>query len=93
MGLNMKNEDVANTSNDIYEKLTSENIEVLYDDRVDAQAGYKFKEADLLGMPIQVIVGNKKLKEGKVELKFRATGERMDVELDKIIDKVKELLS
>ena len=93
MGLNMKNEDVAKTSDSIYEKLTSENIEVLFDDRIDAQAGYKFKEADLLGMPVQVIVGNKKLNENKVELKLRATGERIDVELDKITDKVKELIS
>ncbi|MCH7827335.1 MAG: proline--tRNA ligase [Bacteroidetes bacterium] len=92
MGLNMKNEDVANTSDSIYEKLISENIEVLYDDRIDAQAGYKFKEADLLGMPIQVIVGNKKLNENKVELKLRATGERMDVDIDELISKVQELL-
>ncbi len=92
MGLNMKNEDVAKTAESVYEKLTSENIEVLFDDRIDAQAGYKFKEADLLGMPVQVIVGNKKLKEGKVELKFRATGERLDVEVDKLFEKVKELI-
>ncbi|PJA98408.1 MAG: proline--tRNA ligase, partial [Ignavibacteriales bacterium CG_4_9_14_3_um_filter_30_11] len=64
-------------------------IEVLFDDRTDAQAGYKFKEADLLGMPVQVIVGNKKLAEGKVELKIRATGERMDVKIDQLIEKVK----
>jgi len=92
MGLNMKNEDVAKTSESIYEKLTSENIEVLFDDRIDAQAGYKFKEADLLGMPVQVIVGNKKLKENKVELKLRATGERIDVSTDELISKVPELL-
>lgn len=92
MGLNMKNEDVVKTADSIYEKLTSENIEVLYDDRIDAQAGYKFKEADLLGMPIQVIVGNKKLNENKVELKLRATGERLDVELGSVIEKVKEFI-
>ncbi|MCH8942324.1 MAG: proline--tRNA ligase [Bacteroidetes bacterium] len=92
MGLNMKNENVVKTADSIYEKLTSENIEVLYDDRIDAQAGYKFKEADLLGMPIQVIVGNKKLNENKVELKLRATGERLDVELGSVIEKVKEFI-
>ena len=92
MGLNMKNEDVAKTADSIYEKLISENIEVLFDYRIDAQAGYKFKEADLLGMPIQVIVGNKKLNENKVELKLRATGERLDVELGSVIEKVKEFI-
>ena len=92
MGLNMKNNDVIKASESIFENLNKEKIEVLFDDRVDAQAGYKFKEADLLGMPLQVIVGNKKLAEGKVELKVRSTGERMDVEIDKLIEKVKELV-
>ena len=92
MGLNMKNEDVAKASEKIYKNLTDENIEVLFDNRADFQAGYKFKEADLLGMPIQVIVGNKKLAEGKVEIKLRAKGERMDVKLDNLIGKVKQLI-
>ena len=92
MGLNMKNDDVVKTSESIYEKLTADKIEVLFDDRTDAQAGYKFKEADLLGMPLQIIVGNKKLAEGKIELKIRSTGERMDVEIDNMFEKVKELV-
>lgn len=92
MGLNMKNDDVVKASESIYENLAKEKIEVLFDDRTDAQAGYKFKEADLLGMPFQVIVGNKKLAEGKVEVKIRATGERMDVELDELVSKVQELV-
>ena len=92
IGLNMKNDDVVKTSESIYEKLTADKIEVLFDDRTDAQAGYKFKEADLLGMPLQIIVGNKKLAEGKIDLKIRSTGERMDVEIDNMFEKVKELV-
>lgn len=92
MGLNMKKEEVVSASENIYSDLIQNGIEVLFDDRTDAQAGFKFKDADLLGMPIQVIVGDKKLKEGKVEVKLRESGERFDVEINDLINKVKSLL-
>lgn len=92
MGLNMKKEEVVKASEALYKELTSAGIEVLFDDRADAQAGFKFKDADLLGMPVQVIVGDKKLKENKVEVKIRKTGERFDVNIGEVIPKVQELL-
>lgn len=92
IGLNMKKIDVVNTADKIYDDLYNDGIEVLYDER-DAQAGFKFNDADLLGMPIQVIVGDRKLKENKVEVKIRKTGERFDVPVDDdLIKKIKELL-
>ena len=92
MGLNMKKEEVVKICNKFYDEMNAKGIEVLYDDRVDAQAGFKFKDADLLGMPIQVIVGDKKLKENKVEVKIRKSGERFDVSVDELIGKIQELL-
>ncbi len=92
VALNMKKEDVVNTAETVYSKLKEEGFEVLYDDR-EAQAGFKFNDADLLGMPLQIVVGEKKLKENKVELKVRKTGERFDVDLENLYDKVKELLN
>jgi prolyl-tRNA synthetase len=92
MGLNLKKEEVVKASEKIYNEMIAKGIEVLFDDRVDAQAGFKFKDADLLGMPVQVIVGDKKLKENKVEVKIRKTGERFDVNVDELISKVQELL-
>ena len=92
MGLNLKKDEVVQASEKIYKEMTAEGIEVLFDDRIDAQAGFKFKDADLLGMPIQVIVGDKKLKENKVEVKIRKTGERFDVNIEEVIPKVQELL-
>ena len=92
MGLNMKKEEVVKICNKFYDEMNAKGIEVLYDDRVDAQAGFKFKDADLLGIPIQVIVGDKKLKENKVEVKRRKSGERFDVSVDELIAKVQELL-
>ncbi len=91
IALNLKKELVANTTEKIYSELKSNNLEVLYDDR-DAAAGFKFNDADLLGLPIQVVIGEKKLKDNKCEVKVRKTGERFDVELSELNDKIKELL-
>jgi len=91
LGLNMKKELVVEASDKIYDKLTSSGFEVLFDDRSNVQAGFKFNDADLLGMPVQVIVGDKKLKEKKVEVKIRRTGERFDVELGDLVEKIKEI--
>jgi len=92
MGLNMKKELVVEASNKIYGELTNNGFEVLFDDRSNVQAGFKFNDADLLGMPVQVIVGDKKLKENKVEVKIRRTGERFDVELSTLVKKIKEII-
>lgn len=92
IGLNMKNKDVSEAADKIYNELMQKNIEVLFDDRTDAQAGVKFKDADLIGIPLQVIIGEKKLKENKAELKIRKTGERTDVEINSLSQKITELL-
>jgi prolyl-tRNA synthetase len=91
LGLNMKKAEVAETCEKIYSDLTAQGYEVLFDDRVDAQAGFKFNDADLLGMPVQIIVGDKNLKENSVEVKIRKTGEREKVSLDSLYEKLKSL--
>ncbi|MEJ2194576.1 MAG: proline--tRNA ligase [Ignavibacteriaceae bacterium] len=95
IGLNMKKKEVVDASETLYAELTGAGYEVLFDDRLDAQAGFKFKDADLLGIPVQVIVGDKKLKEsasgGKVEVKIRRTGDRLDVELKDLLKKIEEI--
>jgi prolyl-tRNA synthetase len=93
MGLNMRKQEIVNASEKIYKQLTDAGYDVLFDDRLDAQAGFKFNDADLLGMPVQVIVGDKKLKVNKVELKLRESGERFDIDLNDLLMKVKELLN
>jgi prolyl-tRNA synthetase len=92
IGLNMKNALVADTSNKLYEDLQKEGFEVLFDDRNDVSAGVKFNDADLLGMPIQVIAGEKNLKDGKVEVKIRATNDKSIVELSGLVSKLKDLI-
>ena len=91
IALNLKNDNVVSTSEKLYADLKNAGYEVLFDDR-DAAAGFKFNDADLLGMPVQIIVGEKKLKENKCEVKIRKTGERLDVELTNLMNKLKELV-
>ena len=59
----------------LYKDLSAKGVEVLYDDR-DERAGGKFATADLIGIPLQVLIGPKGLAEGKVEVKRRADGSR-----------------
>ncbi len=61
------------TAEELYAALEEKGFEVLMDDR-DERAGIKFKDADLIGVPWRVIIGEKNLKEGMVELKDRKTG-------------------
>jgi prolyl-tRNA synthetase len=60
----------------IYQDLEGLNINVLFDDR-DERAGVKFKDADLLGIPLQLIIGKNALKDGSLELKDRITQEKI----------------
>src|SRR5690606_8098493 len=91
IGLNLKKQEVAEACEKIYNDLNTQKIDVLFDDR-DAAAGCKFNDADLLGMPIQIVVGEKKLKENMCEVKIRKTGERFDVGLGELMKKVNEVL-
>ncbi len=73
---------------EIYTELQGAGISVLFDDR-DERAGVKFNDADLIGCPIRVTVGEKGLKEGMVELKGRTAKENKFVSIDKIIPEIK----
>ncbi len=83
-----KSKEVIDTAEAIYSDLNGAGVEVLYDDRRDITPGFKFKDADLLGMPYQVIVGEKNLAQGKIEIKERATGQRTLVDRDKLLERV-----
>lgn len=72
----------------IYEDLVAAGIEVLYDDRKDT-AGVKFADADLIGVPIRLTLGNRSIKEGKVEVKLRATGEVTSYAIEDLAAEIK----
>ena len=75
----------------LYGELVATGFDVLYDDR-DLSPGIKFKDADLLGCPVQVVVG-KRAGEGVVEVKGRASGERRDVPLADLAAALRDLLA
>ncbi len=79
---------VNEKAEEIYENLVQAGIEVLYDDR-DKGAGEKFADADLMGMPYQVILGKRSLESGKAELKDRKTGEVKDVPFGDLVTLLK----
>jgi prolyl-tRNA synthetase len=72
---------VAEVADKLYADLRNTGVQVLYDDR-DVSAGTKFADADLLGMPYRVVISEKTLAKGEVEVKIRATGEVRMVKLD-----------
>ena len=69
------------------EDLEEKGVRVMFDDRPDASAGVKFKDAELIGIPFIVIVG-KALSEGKVEFRVRRTGEKTEIELLKAVTEI-----
>jgi prolyl-tRNA synthetase len=71
--------------------LAGRGIEVLWDDR-DERPGVKFKDADLLGMPLRVVLGGKSLAKGVGELRVRRTGEKSEAPLDVLASTVAALL-
>lgn len=83
--------EVMDFAEKLYASLTLNGIEVLYDDRSDVRPGVKFNDADLVGIPLQVIVGEKNLAKGNVELKFRRSGERVMLNKDDALTKITEL--
>jgi prolyl-tRNA synthetase len=73
--LNVDDPEVRKTADEIHGKLTEQGIDVLYDDR-DERPGVKFKDADLVGIPVRVFVGAKSLAQGKVEVSLRRDREK-----------------
>lgn len=87
-----KFQNVREISDKIYEEFVNDNIEVLYDDR-DEAPGVKFNDADLIGIPVQLIIGNKGLQENKLEVKIRRTGERVNISLDNYKNEIIDILN
>jgi prolyl-tRNA synthetase len=89
--INSKSGEIKPVADKMYADLVSKGYEVLYDDRDDMSPGMKFKDADLIGVPIQVIISEKNMKTGEAEVKIRRTGERSKVAMSGIFEKLKEM--
>jgi prolyl-tRNA synthetase len=94
--VNINDKPLLEAAEALYKALKDEGIEVLLDDR-DERAGVKFNDADLIGIPLRVTIGPKRLKEGKIEVKMRKSDEVEVLTLEQakefIVKTVKEGLS
>jgi len=86
--INLRHGDEActNACEDLYQKLQSAGVDTLYDDR-DERAGAKFSNMDLIGLPWQVAIGPRGLKNGVVEVKNRKTGERTEETVEAVLNR------
>jgi len=91
MHISGKETDTRAKAEEIYNELENAQVSVLFDDR-DDRAGVKFNDADLIGCPVRVTVGEKGLNEGMVELKLRTESDRQLVPIDEIVEKIKSVL-
>ncbi len=90
--INYKENTVRDVTDDLYQKLTQSGLEVLLDDR-DERPGVKFKDADLIGVPIRVTIGAKGLQKGNVEVRKRSGGDTADVPLADAAQKIQSLVT
>jgi prolyl-tRNA synthetase len=90
--LNVDREEVAKAADSLYQALQAEGIEVLYDDRSESP-GVKFNDADLLGLPVRVVVSPRNLSKGVVELKRRSDTDATTSPTDEAVTRIKEMLA
>jgi prolyl-tRNA synthetase len=90
--LGMDRADVAAASEKLCDDLQAKGVEVLFDDRTES-AGVRFNDADLLGMPLRVVVSQRTLKSQSAELKWRSQGESQTLLLEGLAEKIAGLLA
>ncbi|PIE57926.1 MAG: proline--tRNA ligase [Desulfobulbus propionicus] len=92
LNLGIQDEAVSRAAEELYEGLQAAGIDVLYDDR-DQRPGSKFKDADLIGIPLRVTVGKTYAKNGQVEIRHRRTGQTTEVAYNGVIEYVTETIN
>ena len=84
--IDMKNDEQTKVCEEIYDMLTSNGIEVVYDNR-DERAGVKFNDMELIGIPLRITIG-RKIADGLVEWKERKSGKSCDVAINEVVKKI-----
>ena len=91
INLDTGDSEVSHKSQEIYRFLEKSNIEVLYDDR-NERPGVKFSEADLMGIPLHIILGKRALKQGVIETKLRVQNKIVPIKIAEFEKKFLELV-
>lgn len=92
ISVNKKSDNIKAEAEKIYNELITAGYGVLFDDRDDISPGVKFKDADLIGVPVQVVVSDKNMKNGEIEIKERRTGDRYRIQISDFNQKIKEII-
>lgn len=90
--INIKDEAVREKAFAIYHELQQAGVEVILDDR-DERPGVKFKDADLIGYPVRIVLGKKTLEQGEIEVKVRKTGATHMLAAEDYVGGVKQILA
>ncbi|MCK5069943.1 MAG: proline--tRNA ligase, partial [Desulfocapsa sp.] len=91
LNLGLKDEQITAAAEALYTELKEKGVDVLLDDR-DERPGSKFKDADLLGIPLRVTVGKSFTKDGVLELRLRKNGAVEELEPNKVTARIVELI-
>jgi prolyl-tRNA synthetase len=89
--ISVKDKEIVAWSEKLYQQFQDAGIEVVYDDR-EERPGVKYKDADLIGIPIQITIGKKSLAKGNVELKLRKDKEKKEIGVDNVVETVLEII-
>jgi len=90
--INYKESRIRDAADSLYADLQEIGVDVLLDDR-NERPGVKFKDADLVGIPLRVTIGPKALEKGRVELRRRREGQTEEVALGEVIKKTNSIIS
>lgn len=91
LNLGLKDKDISEAANTVYNELLAKGVEVILDDR-DERPGVKFKDADLIGIPFRITVGKSFTKDSSIEIRKRANGEVTAVPFATCIDAITTLV-
>lgn len=89
IAINMEDESIFKASEDIYSCMLNNKIDVLYDER-NVRAGVKFKDSDLIGIPLKVIVGKNYIENKKLEIEIRKDGSKLSLSLEEALQFIKD---
>ena len=84
-------ENIDSAAQKLHDQLTADGIECLWDDRGE-RAGVKFKDADLLGIPLRITIGKKSIAENSVEIKLRSESQSSNASIESAAEEIKNIV-
>ena len=93
IGLNLADDSVSKAADELYSRLWQEGVETLYDDRREEAAGVKFNDADLLGLPMRLVISPRNLKQDSVEIKARREKDAELVPMDEVVERIAQAIN